>query len=45
MKKINVLNYSTFERKIEIGQNVRVFSLFQNWTELDVWSYIEQEEN
>ncbi len=28
--------------KIEIGQNVRVFPI-SNWTELDVWSYIEQE--
>ncbi|MEN1783706.1 MAG: sulfate adenylyltransferase subunit CysD [Bacteroidota bacterium] len=27
---------------IEIGQNVRVFPI-SNWTELDVWSYIEQE--
>jgi hypothetical protein len=27
--------------KIENGQNVRVF--FSNWTELDVWSYIEQQ--
>ncbi|MFT6320632.1 MAG: sulfate adenylyltransferase subunit 2 [Granulosicoccus sp.] len=29
--------------KISIGQNVRVFPI-SNWTELDVWSYIEQEE-
>jgi len=29
--------------KIGIGQNVRVFPI-SNWTELDVWSYIEQEE-
>ncbi|MFI8377356.1 MULTISPECIES: sulfate adenylyltransferase subunit CysD [unclassified Leeuwenhoekiella] len=29
--------------KIEIGQNVRVFPI-SNWTELDVWSYIEQEQ-
>lgn len=28
--------------KIEHGQNVRVFPI-SNWTELDVWSYIEQE--
>ncbi len=28
--------------KIDIGQNVRVFPI-SNWTELDVWSYIEQE--
>jgi len=28
--------------KIGIGQNVRVFPI-SNWTELDVWSYIEQE--
>ena len=28
---------------IEIGQNVRVFPI-SNWTELDVWSYIEQED-
>jgi sulfate adenylyltransferase subunit 2 len=27
--------------KIENGQNVRVFPI-SNWTELDVWSYIEQ---
>jgi len=27
---------------IEIGQNVRVFPI-SNWTELDVWSYIERE--
>lgn len=29
--------------KIENGQNVRVFPI-SNWTELDVWSYIEQEQ-
>lgn len=29
--------------KIELGQNVRVFPI-SNWTELDVWSYIEHEE-
>lgn len=29
--------------EIEIGQNVRVFPI-SNWTELDVWSYIEQED-
>ena len=28
--------------RIEIGQNVRVFPI-SNWTELDVWSYIDQE--
>ena len=28
--------------KIEHGQNVRVFPI-SNWTELDVWSYIQQE--
>ena len=28
--------------KIDFGQNVRVFPI-SNWTELDVWSYIEQE--
>lgn len=28
--------------RIEIGQNVRVFPI-SNWTELDVWSYIENE--
>ncbi|MEM9361111.1 MAG: sulfate adenylyltransferase subunit CysD [Bacteroidota bacterium] len=28
--------------EIEIGQNVRVFPI-SNWTELDVWSYIEKE--
>ena len=27
---------------IELGQNVRVFPI-SNWTELDVWSYIERE--
>lgn len=29
--------------KIDLGQNVRVFPI-SNWTELDVWSYIEKEE-
>jgi hypothetical protein len=29
--------------RIENGQNVRVFNF--RWTELDVWSYIEQERN
>ena len=29
--------------RIELGQNVRVFPI-SNWTELDVWSYIEQEQ-
>lgn len=29
--------------QIEIGQNVRVFPI-SNWTELDVWSYIEAED-
>ena len=28
--------------KIDFGQNVRVFPI-SNWTELDVWSYIEEE--
>tara|TARA_R110002126_G_scaffold181187_2_gene329947 strand:- start:35685 stop:36620 length:936 start_codon:yes stop_codon:yes gene_type:complete len=28
--------------KIDLGQNVRVFPI-SNWTELDVWSYIENE--
>ena len=28
---------------IELGQNVRVFPI-SNWTELDVWSYIEKEQ-
>ena len=28
--------------KIDLGQNVRVFPI-SNWTELDVWSYIEAE--
>lgn len=28
--------------KIDLGQNVRVFPI-SNWTELDVWSYIESE--
>ncbi|MCF6347289.1 MAG: sulfate adenylyltransferase subunit CysD [Flavobacteriaceae bacterium] len=29
--------------QIELGQNVRVFPI-SNWTELDVWSYIEKED-
>lgn len=29
--------------KIDLGQNVRVFPI-SNWTELDVWSYIEKEQ-
>jgi len=29
--------------RIDLGQNVRVFPI-SNWTELDVWSYIEEEE-
>ncbi len=29
--------------KIELGQNVRVFPI-SNWTELDVWSYIQREQ-
>ena len=29
--------------QIEIGQNVRVFPI-SNWTELDVWSYIQKEQ-
>jgi len=29
--------------QIQIGQNVRVFPI-SNWTELDVWTYIENEE-
>tara|TARA_R110000868_G_scaffold303534_3_gene564044 strand:- start:9094 stop:10092 length:999 start_codon:yes stop_codon:yes gene_type:complete len=29
--------------QIELGQNVRVFPI-SNWTELDVWSYIQQED-
>ncbi|MEN8764327.1 MAG: sulfate adenylyltransferase subunit CysD [Wenyingzhuangia sp.] len=29
--------------KIELGQNVRCFPI-SNWTELDVWSYIEKEQ-
>lgn len=28
--------------KIDLGQNVRVFPI-SNWTELDVWNYIDQE--
>ncbi len=28
--------------KIDLGQNVRIFPI-SNWTELDVWSYIEKE--
>ncbi|TCI91419.1 sulfate adenylyltransferase subunit CysD [Tenacibaculum sp. M341] len=29
--------------RIDLGQNVRVFPI-SNWTELDVWSYIQKEE-
>jgi len=29
--------------RIDLGQNVRVFPI-SNWTELDVWSYIEEED-
>ncbi len=29
--------------RIDLGQNVRVFPI-SNWTELDVWSYIEKEQ-
>jgi sulfate adenylyltransferase subunit 2 len=29
--------------KIELGENVRVFPI-SNWTELDVWNYIKEEE-
>ena len=29
--------------QIDLGQNVRVFPI-SNWTELDVWSYIEEED-
>ena len=29
--------------RIDLGQNVRVFPI-SNWTELDVWSYIKQEQ-
>ncbi len=29
--------------QIELGQNVRVFPI-SNWTELDVWSYIKEEQ-
>lgn len=29
--------------RIDLGQNVRVFPI-SNWTELDVWSYIEEEQ-
>ena len=29
--------------RIDLGQNVRVFPI-SNWTELDVWSYIKQED-
>lgn len=29
--------------RIDLGQNVRVFPI-SNWTELDVWTYIQQEE-
>jgi sulfate adenylyltransferase subunit 2 len=42
-KKISVLNYRFVERKIENGQNVRVFQ-FRTGPKLDVWSYIEQEQ-
>lgn len=30
--------------RIDLGQNVRVFPI-SNWTELDVWTYIEEEKN
>lgn len=29
--------------RIDLGQNVRIFPI-SNWTELDVWSYIQQEQ-
>jgi sulfate adenylyltransferase subunit 2 len=34
--------WSIFNGKINKGENVRVFPI-SNWTELDVWSYIKQE--
>ncbi len=34
--------FDTLNGKIDLGQNVRVFPI-SNWTELDVWSYIEKE--
>ncbi len=34
--------WSTFNGKINKGENVRVFPI-SNWTELDVWNYIKRE--
>jgi len=34
--------FDMLNRQIELGQNVRVFPI-SNWTELDVWTYIERE--
>ena len=35
--------FSMLNGQIEVGQNVRVFPI-SNWTELDVWSYINEEQ-
>lgn len=35
--------FDNLNGKIDLGQNVRVFPI-SNWTELDVWSYIQKEE-
>ena len=35
--------FDLFNGRIDLGQNVRVFPI-SNWTELDVWSYIEKED-
>ncbi len=35
--------FSLLNGKIELGQNVRVFPI-SNWTELDVWNYINEEQ-
>jgi len=35
--------FDVLNGKIELGQNVRVFPI-SNWTELDVWSYIQNEQ-
>ncbi len=44
MKKTNVQNYLIcLNGQIDFGQNVRVFPI-SNWTELDVWTYIERED-
>ena len=42
-RKIKDQNYGTFTTaEIDKGQSVRIFPL-SNWTELDVWEYIQRE--